>query len=651
MEEGDEYHNTVDHSRRVFVQGVWAVFLGASTADLANAFDPQKGAGMSGFSHAVNYPAGTLGAHARNSVSVKDAPFNAKGDGVTNDTAAIQAAADFLANGGVLHFPAGRYYITEGISVNSGTHVLGCYGKSVLVGCAAADYTGGTVKQKGAGLYNKNFMADVLTDSDICIENMVFDFDPMVPANGQSVGVYMRYVSRIKTLSCIQYGGENLSGYMHCRDTRVSDCAAYECQNAAYDAWASSGNIIVSNNIAKNETTSSNQSIQVTADDTDKVTWALLGTGHCEKIVIEGNIVDVIPDDTNVGIILNCLSAGPTISDAVINGNYVRGAHYGIVLQGGVSQVNITGNVIKDTHDAGVLLFTRFLGNAADSPSHVLVSGNALSNCAPGFNAIDVRNGDSISVVDNKISVPKNITTVAVAGGLTNSGTVATFVSATPHGLNTGDTVAVSGAVETGYNDVVAITKVNDTTFTYPVVAGLVSPATTAGTIQATTSYSRGIYVRNGVTNSLVNGNAIDGGTYRRIVMNGDTNLVNPGKIYYSRDKVFDGVPPSTVTALSCKSASGLRGKNICRALVYNATGSSASFVFSTPGDSIESTLTQIGVGASVSTMQNGEHQYVTFVTDDTGTINWVSTVGAGVVKVYIVSFQRITSEVVKYEA
>lgn len=528
MEEGDEYHTTVNRSRRMFIQGVWTAFIGAATADLANAVDSRKGAGMPGFSHAVNYPAGTLEAHARNFVNVKDAPFKAKGDGVTNDTAAIQAAANFLANGGILHFPAGRYYITEGISINSGTHVWGCYGKSVLVGCTAEAYTGDTVKQKGAGFYNKNFLADVLTDSDICIENMVFDFDPMVPSNGQSVGVYMRYVSRIKTLSCIQYGGENLSGYMHCQDTQVSGCVAYECQNAAYDAWASSGNIIVSNNIAENKVISSNQSIQVTADDTDKVTWNLLGTGHSEEIVIEGNIVNVIPDATNVGIILNCLSERVTISNAVINGNCVKGAHYGVVLQGGVSQVNITGNLIKDTQDAGVLIFTLFPGNTADNPSHVLVSGNVLANCAPGFNAIDVRNGNTISVMGNKISVPKNITTVAAAGGLTSLGAVATFVSETPHGLNTSDTIAVSGAMENGYNKVATITRVNDTTFTYPIVAGLASPATTTGNIKATTSYSRGIYVRNGVTNSLVNGNSIDAGTYKKIVTNGDTNLVNP---------------------------------------------------------------------------------------------------------------------------
>ena len=45
------------------------------------------------------------------SISVKAAPYNAVGDGVTDDTAAIRAALDVLnvAGGGVLYFPAGTY--------------------------------------------------------------------------------------------------------------------------------------------------------------------------------------------------------------------------------------------------------------------------------------------------------------------------------------------------------------------------------------------------------------------------------------------------------------------------------------------------------------------------------------------------------------
>jgi len=48
-------------------------------------------------------------------VSVKD--FGAVGDGVTDDTAAIQAAIDSLSNGGTLLFPFGVYIITDSLEV------------------------------------------------------------------------------------------------------------------------------------------------------------------------------------------------------------------------------------------------------------------------------------------------------------------------------------------------------------------------------------------------------------------------------------------------------------------------------------------------------------------------------------------------------
>lgn len=57
----------------------------------------------------------------REFVSVKD--FGAVGDGVTDDTAAIQAAIDSLPNdGGEVYIPAGRYKITGTINVGNGSN-------------------------------------------------------------------------------------------------------------------------------------------------------------------------------------------------------------------------------------------------------------------------------------------------------------------------------------------------------------------------------------------------------------------------------------------------------------------------------------------------------------------------------------------------
>ena len=63
-------------------------------------------------------------------VNVRD--FGAAGDGVTDDTAAIQAAIHCLSEGGLLHFPAGRY-LTAPLALKS--HITLSLGEgAVLLG-------------------------------------------------------------------------------------------------------------------------------------------------------------------------------------------------------------------------------------------------------------------------------------------------------------------------------------------------------------------------------------------------------------------------------------------------------------------------------------------------------------------------------------
>lgn len=97
--------------------------LAAFIADLANSSDPSKGDALVGFrqSNAGGNLTGSVGKTVHQKlqevVSVKD--FGATGDGVTNDTIAVQAAIDALAStGGVLHFPPGEYRIARNVGTN-----------------------------------------------------------------------------------------------------------------------------------------------------------------------------------------------------------------------------------------------------------------------------------------------------------------------------------------------------------------------------------------------------------------------------------------------------------------------------------------------------------------------------------------------------
>lgn len=70
-------------------------------------------------------------------VSVRD--YGAVGDGVTDDTAAVQAALNAISSGGQLEFPCGTYKLTSAISVSSNQQLYGA-GKV----CASLAFSGAT---------------------------------------------------------------------------------------------------------------------------------------------------------------------------------------------------------------------------------------------------------------------------------------------------------------------------------------------------------------------------------------------------------------------------------------------------------------------------------------------------------------------------
>jgi hypothetical protein len=79
------------------------------------------GAGLIGFSHSSSYAAGSVGDKLKDIVSVKDAPYNAVGDGVTDDLAAFNAA---LLAAKCVHVPAGTYKISGTIALTQTGNAL-----------------------------------------------------------------------------------------------------------------------------------------------------------------------------------------------------------------------------------------------------------------------------------------------------------------------------------------------------------------------------------------------------------------------------------------------------------------------------------------------------------------------------------------------
>lgn len=136
-----------------------ANFSGLADGSLLTGLSASTGSSLAGFIQSgTGAVARTVQAKERDVVSVKD--FGAVGDGVTDDTAAIQAAHDSLGvNGGMLFFPIGSYLVSS-VTVSK---------QCLLQG--SGRFSGGTL------ILAKNASSNVfaLTGSSITVRDMQFN--------------------------------------------------------------------------------------------------------------------------------------------------------------------------------------------------------------------------------------------------------------------------------------------------------------------------------------------------------------------------------------------------------------------------------------------------------------------------------------------
>lgn len=270
------------HSGTQYARTIWQVstvnpiyigtteisFVVANDVALTQALAASTGSALVGHIAAgVGATARTVQAKLRDTVNVKD--FGAVGDGLTNDSAAVQAAQDTLIENSVLVFPPGHYVIEDQITVNTDGVTWMGYGAKLTIGANEAAGVrhilvdannfaahGFHIVDSGTKVAAFGVVPATATVSGFAFTDMVIDdCFYAVRLDGQS-GILIKDAV-IHNIRSTAPGGGLAAGHIFgdfCDNVTVSQCIARLGTNSSQIGFADSANIsIVGNHCLENE--------------------------------------------------------------------------------------------------------------------------------------------------------------------------------------------------------------------------------------------------------------------------------------------------------------------------------------------------------------------------------------------------------------
>jgi hypothetical protein len=362
-------------------------------------------------------------------VSVKD--FGAVGNGVANDTVAIQAALDSGAGG--VYFPSGNYLVSS-VEASSNTTIYGDGNASQLTASGTGNIlvvtgvSGGTqienvLVQNLSFLGLNNMSAGplgcgviVLHAVNVTVDQCYFDsFGPGVADTATGGAALLFYVNCVD-VTASNNTVVNGTGYLNGTDIALYSAAGYgivtgnrtystNSQGIYTNAATKTGRIIITNNISRNHTR--HGIIPVYAGTNEKID-TIVANNICEDCASTGIYVNTEADGVVIAnnIIESCSGGGPNgytldggisllgIGKRICIGNYINNTGY---TSAGVQRVIDPPTVNTPTNTAGIRVSN---GVAGIVSSNVIVGGSGRG--------IDLANGaNGVQIVDNTITNPE----------------------------------------------------------------------------------------------------------------------------------------------------------------------------------------------------------------------------------------------------
>lgn len=335
--------------------------------------------------------------------------------GLTDSTTLFQNAATSIGalGGGVVFHPGGTVMVNQAVKLSSNTTLAGVGPASIIQ--ANPTYVGvnggggGYAAQTCHMIGNVNFAAVALTDHDITVRDIAFNWGSVVIASGGAHSISFHFVNRVTCYNVSSTNGENVTSFISCLDTQTLFCHGLNCKNAYFDDWGGTGSAHVISCTGRTTSGTTAQGIQFSGQgsygDTGQARNAVVA--FCELYGIQNA-------GTASAIICNDAGAGSSSGRFKTFGNYVESSDNGWVAQGTIGEAMSIGDTFRACTTGAPILM---LAGSSGSPADCRIINPTLIDCSHtgGNVAMIVINGTNNRVSGIKVMSPGGVLYTLIA--------------------------------------------------------------------------------------------------------------------------------------------------------------------------------------------------------------------------------------------
>jgi hypothetical protein len=319
--------------------------------------------------------------------------FGAVGDGVTNDSAAIQAALDAVgAAGGTVVIPHGLVFrFNRTLFVDPKTTLDGGGELRVMT---FADWVGGAPYR---GISNRNQAAETITDHDITIQNITIDYTPLGIQDGTDHVIRIRKARRVRIINCVMKGGQSSVALLGTHDSLEDGNTYLDFNNCGSDHWDSVGEARVIG--CHMEADTPKQLVNFNPEESTAVITGRTADGF---IFMGNTAICRIGTGFNGACQIEPLIAGNTTKNTKIIGNTFKNAW--VVMRGNVHNAIIANNTFSDFIHTNAAIYCSVRATV-QAPEGLVIAGNTIRNpltVAPSEGVIVARSPSAV-VMGNTI--------------------------------------------------------------------------------------------------------------------------------------------------------------------------------------------------------------------------------------------------------